>query len=83
MITIMHFAREIINKISAVSKNTGWTSVRFSQPLPPNTTYDIAVTNRPTAEKQPKKSGATWLTRTALAGGGGRIEVQKCLFFVI
>lgn len=52
----------------------GWTRIQLQDPLLPNSTYDVAVTNVEAPTGTHPESAATWLTRTAVKGGGGRIE---------
>lgn len=53
----------------------GWTRVALRVPLPAHSTFDVAITNAvvPAHHSGEKADCATWLTRTAVAGGAGRI----------
>ena len=54
----------------------GWTRIALPAPLPAGSTFDVAMTNADVPAHHSGKTAycATWLTRTAVLGGGGRIE---------
>jgi hypothetical protein len=55
---------------------SGWTRIALPVPLPSDSIFDVAMTNAIVPKKHSHQTTecATWLTRTAVAGGGGRIE---------
>lgn len=57
---------------------SGWTRILLQTPLPSESTFDVAITNAIVPVYHHSTSEildcATWLTRTDVAGGGGRIE---------
>ena len=67
--------RAALNMTTRNVTSSGWTRVALKVPLPSGSTFDVAMTNAivPVHHSGATADCATWLTRTAVVGGGGRI----------
>tara|TARA_B110000208_G_scaffold120696_1_gene147395 strand:+ start:4407 stop:6572 length:2166 start_codon:yes stop_codon:yes gene_type:complete len=66
--------RAAVNLTTRDLSPSGWTRLALPAPLRANATFDVAMTNVvPSRRGAPPVGFATWLTRSAVLGGGGRI----------
>jgi hypothetical protein len=69
--------RTVLNVTMLNITANGWTRIMLPAALPAHATFDVALTNAIVPDHRKGDAtpdAATWLTQTAVTGGGGRIE---------